>query len=139
MAQNNQPAHEVKFSIENQKVSAFDDKAKDKLKDLSKDYCLGLIKEASDYEKENRESGATATITDNIVLIAARKLKNKSYNSKKNWWKIILKIVSALSLAAIGFFFDTDKFSKDVGSIWLFLGVAVVAIITTTISFVKEV
>lgn len=128
---------EIKYEVDDSKVSSFTVEAKAKLIDHSRQHTLEIISEAEKVEASLHENGATSEITGNMIFQAARKIRN--YPIKKYKWVIVLlRIVSELLLFIAGCLFSQESFAKDPVQFYWFCGVFFVAAILTIALHFKE-
>lgn len=110
--------------------------AKERLIKQAEKHTLEIINEAERIEEASRENGAKIEITENTIFQAVRRSKTSSL--KKNWMKIVLKILSEVLLFIAGLLFNQDKFATDTIYFLVFTLVFMIALIITIIMHVKD-
>lgn len=128
---------EIKYDIDDKKISNFTEEAKSKLIQHSRQHTLEIISEAEKVEASLREDGAESEITGNMIFQAARKLRS-SPAKKSKFGRIIIKILSEFFLLFSGFLFSIEQFAANINQMYWFLAVFIIAVILTAITYVKE-
>ena len=128
---------EIKYDIDDAKLSCFTIDAKEKLKEHSCEPTIAIINEAEKIEESLREHGASPEITGSIVFQAIRAIKNRPIKKYK-WVVVLLRILSELLLFIAGCLFNQDNFAKDTTQFYWFCGVFFLATILTIALHFKE-
>ena len=127
---------EFKYTIDDSKIANMTSDAKERLIKQAEKHTLEIINEAERIEEASRENGAKIEITENTIFQAVRRSKTSSL--KKNWMKIVLKILSEVLLFIAGLLFNQDKFATDTIYFLVFTLVFMIALIITIIMHVKD-
>lgn len=115
----------------------FSGNAKDKVKEQVGQYAVELAKEAKLLEEAHREKGAKSEITSNIVMRAAT-VRRTVGPSRTPKWLVLCKIVSVVSSALSGFFFDTGGFQDKTALLIAFTISFATMCVSTVFIFIKE-
>lgn len=116
----------------------FSHNAKDKVKDRTINYAHELIKEANLIEEGQRQDGAKAEVTSNIVMQASLVKRTIGSNNKKPKWLIACRIISVISCLITGFFFDPNGYKDNLTMLIAFIISLSIACISTAVAIFKE-
>ncbi|MCW2405268.1 hypothetical protein M2336_001897 [Sphingobium sp. B1D7B] len=115
----------------------FSDPAKDGVKKAGEDFIKHVIAEANRLESSQNAGTGPVEITKGMVANAAL-IQRRSLGGKKTPLSHkVLRIVSTATTLLVGIMVDKDKM-QDTFYLVLFIMVIAVAIITTTVSIMKE-
>lgn len=128
---------EIKYDIDDSKISNFTEEAKSKLIEHSRQHTLEIISEAKKVEASLHENGAASEITGNMIFQAARIIRN-SPTKKFKWVVVVLKILSELLLFLAGCLFNQEIFATDPTLFWWFCVFFFPAVILTIALHFKE-
>lgn len=128
----------MEINIKDDLLVDFSGNAKDKLKERTVAYAEELIKEARLLEEGQREDGAKTEITSNIITRAAMVKRTIGIEKKEPTWLKICKIVSVISCAMAGFFFDPNGYTDKLAMLIAFIVFFAVACVSTVLMFIKE-
>lgn len=123
----------INIEIEDKKVINFSASAKNALEQKVTEYANEIVKEANLIEEGLRDDDAQREITSTIISQAVRKSKI-SVKKKPSASNVILRVVSALSLATIGFFYDPNGYANNLQKLYLFIAIIIIAAITTLLA-----
>lgn len=128
----------MEINIKEDLLVDFSGNAKDKLKERTIAYAEELIREARLLEEGQREDGAKTEITSNIITRAAMVKRTIGIEKKVPRWLKICKIVSVISCAMAGFFFDPNGYTDKLAMLIAFIIFFAIACISTVLMFIKE-
>ncbi len=128
----------MEINIKEDLLVDFSGNAKDKLKERTLVYAEELIREARLLEEGQREDGAKTEITSNIITRAAMVKRTVGIEQKVPRWLKICKIVSVISCAMAGFFFDPDGYTGKLAMLIAFIVFFAIACVSTVLMFIKE-
>lgn len=129
----------LSIDIDDRYLSNVSMSARECLTAYTEEYVVGILQEASGLEEGERQSGANSEITSNHIVQAVDIKKMRRHEKKKRTiGEKILRIVSIIFTACMGFLYDRKGFAENPIMLFFFLGVFLIAVVTTTISEIKE-
>ncbi|MGJ8698242.1 MAG: hypothetical protein ACSHYF_18115 [Verrucomicrobiaceae bacterium] len=108
-----------------------------KLKGATAEYATDLIEEANRIETGRNSAGGTPEVTRGMVNDAKVLLRRGLGVPKKSMGVKILRVIAAVLSLAVGIMYDETKLQSG-GYMALFVLVVAAAILTVTISTIKE-
>lgn len=128
----------MEVNIKEELLTDFSGNAKEKLQEQTMAYAQELIKEARLIEEAQREDGAKAEITSNIITRAAFVKRTLGTEKKVPWWLKLCKIISVISCTLTGFFFDPNGYNNHSAMLIAFIIAFAVACVSTVLMYAKE-
>lgn len=122
--------------VEDNRLQSLSEDAKIKLKDEVDVYINQVISEANLIEETLREKGAKKEITSTHIMQAVRK-GQRNIKKATPWYIKICKVVSPISLTALGALYDSSNALNNARGIW-FTIVLLISVITTILQYIKE-
>lgn len=127
----------MRISIDDNKLTNFSFSAKDELKKQINNYAELIIKESNLIEYGLREENTNPEITSTIVASASK--KSQIHTKKKNIpIRIIIKVLSWISMIFVGAFFDIEKCQSSTICLVVLIISIVIATGTSIIQIVWE-
>ncbi|MBN1169387.1 hypothetical protein JXA63_05895 [Candidatus Woesebacteria bacterium] len=127
----------MQIQIPDQDLKGFNEKAKEKLSEATTEFVSDLIEESNRLEASRNTTGDDPQITSSMVNDARVLLRRGLSLPKKGIGIKSLRVVSAILSLSAGMLYDTTKL-QDSGYMLLFIVVITAAILTVTISTIKE-
>jgi len=118
-------------------LKGFNEKAKSKLEEASKEFVNDLIEESNRLESSRNTSGDDPEITSSMVNDAIILIRRGLAQPKKNLLIKGLRVLAAVLSLLVGVLYDKTKL-QDSGYMFLFIAVITAAILTVTIATIKE-
>ncbi|WP_339122068.1 hypothetical protein [Fusobacterium nucleatum] len=128
----------LQIEIENIVIDNFSESAKTILKTEIKKYAENIVKEANLIEEGELENGIDIEITAKSVNNAVRKNKLNYKKKNKKISLTLIKIISTLSLATMGFFFQFDYPEELRWKQITFIVLLICASITTALNYTLD-
>lgn len=128
----------LQIEIENIVIDNFSESAKTILKTEIKKYAENIVKEANLIEEGELENGFDIEITAKSVNNAVRKNKLNYKKKNKKISLTLIKIISTLSLATMGFFFQLDYPEELRWKLITFIVLLICATITTVLNYTLD-
>ena len=125
------------FEFDDKNLAGLTESAKNALREHLNDYALAVVKEASLIEEGARAENAKREITATHVLHAATS-KKYAPSKKTRISTRVLKLASSISCLLVGLFFDSQGFQGQFGKMLVFILFLIIAIVTVTITTIKE-
>ena len=127
----------MQIQIPDQDLKGFNEKAKEKLSQATTEFISDLIEESNRLEASRNTTGDDPQITSSMVNDARVLLRRGLSLPKKGVGIKSLRVISAVLSLFAGMLYDTTKL-QDSGYMLLFIVVITAAILTVTISTIKE-
>lgn len=127
----------MEIDIPDDDLKGFNAKAKEKLDESAKEFVGDLIEESNRIESARNTSGNDPEITSSMVNDARVLIRRGLSQPKKNMNVRLLRVVAAILSLLVGMLYDSTKL-QDSGYMLLFIVVITAAILTVTISTIKE-
>ncbi|WP_152607704.1 hypothetical protein [Aeromonas hydrophila] len=125
------------INISNEDLNGFNEQAKAKLSEAATEFIGDLIEESNRLESSRNTSGNDPEITSSMVNDARILIRRGLAQPKENFGLKILRIAAAVLSLLVGVLYDSEKLQSG-GYMLLFIGVITAAILTVTISTIKE-
>lgn len=125
------------INISNEDLKGFNEQAKAKLSEAATEFIGDLIEESNRLESSRNTSGNDPEITSSMVNDARILIRRGLAQPKKDFGLKILRIAAAVLSLLVGVLYDSEKLQSG-GYMLLFIGVITAAILTVTISTIKE-
>ncbi|MCF5716794.1 hypothetical protein GS629_00415 [Aeromonas veronii] len=125
------------INISNEDLKGFNEQAKAKLAEAATEFIGDLIEESNRLESSRNTSGNEPEITSSMVNDARILIRRGLTQPKKDFGLKILRIAAAVLSLLVGVLYDSEKLQSG-GYMLLFIGVITAAILTVTISTIKE-
>jgi hypothetical protein len=127
----------MEIIIPDDDLKGFNEKAKSKLKEASKEFVNDLIEESNRLESSRNTSGDDPEITSSMVNDAIILIRRGLAQPKKNLLIKGLRVLAAVLSLLVGVLYDKTKL-QDSGYMFLFIAVITAAILTVTVATIKE-
>jgi hypothetical protein len=127
----------MQIDIPDGDLNGFNSKAKEKLDESAKEFVGDLIEESNRIESARNTSGNEPEITSSMVNDARVLIRRGLSQPKKNMNVRSIRVVAAILSLLVGMLYDSTKL-QDSGYMLLFIFVITAAILTVTISTIKE-
>ena len=127
----------IDIKIDESELAGFSIPAKDQLWDAVTEYSLSLIREANRIESSRNAGHGISEITSAMVNDAAVVQRQGLGPPRQSIFLKCVKIVAALSCAFSGYMFDPKALQERLYLV-VFIGMFSCAIVTVTISIMKE-
>ena len=124
--------------IEDKDTEGFNPQAKVELKKSVDEFAKDLVREANRIETSMNTTAKGPEITSSIVYDAKILLRHKLSKPKIGILNKILKIAASVSCLLVGIMYQADKLKNSTGYMVFFIILITVAIILTTITFIKD-
>ncbi|GLK67040.1 hypothetical protein GCM10008179_06780 [Hansschlegelia plantiphila] len=124
------------FQIAEDDLGGFTAPAREHLKKAVEQYAVDLIKEANRIEATRNSTDGTTEITQGMVNDAVSSQKQTFGSPKITIWPKILNAVSSALSFIVGMLYDPSSLTNQVNML-IFLGLAALTIIVTTISIMR--
>ncbi len=127
----------IDIRVDDADLAGFSDPAKDSVRKAGEEFIKHVINEANRLESGQNTSGGPVEITKAMVDNAAL-IQRHAIGSKKTPTNVkVLRIVSSVFALVVGFMYDEAKL-QNTGYLALFVVFIAAAILTTTLSTLKE-
>lgn len=127
----------MEIQISEDDLKGFNDKAKDKLSEAATEFIGDLIEESNRLESSRNTTGDDPEITSSMVNDARVLIRRGLAQPKKGIGLKIFRVAAAVLSLLVGVLYDSTKLQSG-GYMLLFIGVITAAILTVTISTIKE-
>lgn len=127
----------MEINIPDQDLSGFNQKAKDKLIEATKDFVSDLIEESNRLESTRNTAGDEPEIISSMVNDARVLIRRGLSQPKKSMGMKTLRVIAAALSLLVGILYDPTELQSS-GYMLLFIAVITAAILTVTISTIKE-
>jgi hypothetical protein len=124
--------------ISDDDLKGFSPQARENLKEAITDYATELIEEANRLEADRNATSGTPEVTRGMVTDANVSLRRGLGTPKKSWGLRVLRVVAAVLSLSVGFMYDQSKLQQSGGYLLLFILAVAAAILTVTITTLKE-
>lgn len=118
-------------------LEGFNEKAKKKLIEASEEFIRDLIEESNRIESARNSTSTDPEITSSMVNDATVLLRRGLSQPRKSIGIKSLRVVAAVLSLLVGILYDSTKLQNS-GYMLLFIGIITAAILTVTISIIKE-
>lgn len=125
------------IEISNDDLKGFNNQAKAKLSEAATEFIGDLIEESNRLESSRNTTGNDPEITSSMVNDARVLIRRGLTQPKMGMGLKILRIAAAVLSLLVGVLYDSEKLQSG-GYMLLFIGVITAAILTVTISMIKE-
>lgn len=125
------------IEISDNDLKGFNNQAKAKLSEAATEFIGDLIEESNRLESTRNTTGSDPEITSSMVNDARVLIRRGLAQPKKGMGLKILRIAAAVLSLLVGVLYDSEKLQSG-GYMLLFIGVITSAILTVTISTIKE-
>ncbi|MFY0668754.1 MAG: hypothetical protein JXQ95_12045 [Alteromonas stellipolaris] len=125
------------IKISENDLKGFNNQAKAKLSEATNEYIGDLIEESNRLESSRNTTGSDPEITSSMVNDARVLIRRGLTQPQKGMGLKILRVASAVLSLLVGVLYDSEKLQSG-GYMLLFIGVITAAILTVTISTIKE-
>lgn len=125
------------IEISNDKLKGFNDQAKVKLYEATNEFIDELIEESNRLESSHNTISNDPEVTSSMVNDAQMLIRRGLNQPKKGLGLKILRIAAAVLSLLVGVLYDSTKLQSG-GYMLIFIGVITAAILTVTISTIKE-
>lgn len=127
----------MNIEISDSSLKGFNDQAKAKLSEATFEFVEDLIEESNRLESSRNTTGNDPEITSSMVNDAQVLIRRGLTQPKKGLGLKILRIVAAVLSLLVGILYDSTKLQSG-GYMLIFIVVITAAILTVTISTIKE-
>ncbi|WP_455810150.1 hypothetical protein [Clostridium butyricum] len=128
----------IRIEVTDENLTYFSEGAREELKNHLENYSMEVIKETDRLEETIRNDSNTPEITRTIVKRAITNYKNSFTPSKKKNKQYLIKTISSLSIFFAGVACDFSSFKTNTVQLIIFLILALIATISTTIMYIRE-
>tara|TARA_R110000851_G_scaffold331929_1_gene506958 strand:+ start:3776 stop:4162 length:387 start_codon:yes stop_codon:yes gene_type:complete len=118
-------------------LKGFNDRAKGKLSEATTVFITDLIEESNRLESSRNTTGDEPEITSSMVNDAQVLIRRGLARPKRSTGIKILRVIAAVLSLLVGILYDSEKLQSGVYML-LFIAVITGAILTVTISTIKE-
>lgn len=125
------------IEISDNDLKGFNNQAKAKLSEAANEFIGDLIEESNRLESTRNTTGSDPEITSSMVNDARVLIRRGLAQPKKGMGLKMLRIAAAVLSLLVGVLYDSEKLQSG-GYMLLFIGVITSAILTVTISTIKE-
>lgn len=126
------------IQIADDDLKGFSAQARDRLKGAMTEFATDLIEEANRIEAGRNATSGTPEVTRGMVNDAKVSLRRGLGTPRKNWGLRILRVVAAVLSLCVGFMYDQTNLQQSGGYMLLFILAVSAAILTVTITTLKE-
>lgn len=127
----------MEIQISEVDLKGFNDRAKEKLSEAATAFIGDLIEESNRLESSRNTTGDEPEITSSMVNDAQILIRRGLAKPRKGFGLKVLRVAAAVLSLLVGVLYDTTKLQSG-GYMLLFIGVITAAILTVTISIIKE-
>lgn len=127
----------IHLKIDDVDVSGFSDPAKARLREAGENYILALIQEANRIEAGRNTGRGVPEVTQGMVSDAVIVQRQGLGSSPRTFWSKMVRVLAAVFSLIAGLMFDAQLMQSKL-YVGVFLFVVAVAIITVTVSILKE-
>ena len=126
----------IDIKISDDTLSGFSDEAQTRLRDATVEYATDLIEEANRIEAGSNSTNGPPEVTGAMVN-DARVVLRRGLAPKKSWGPKILQVMATVLSLAVGVMYDAVQL-REGGYLLLFIFVVAAAILTVTLSILRE-
>jgi hypothetical protein len=127
----------MQIVIMDEDLKGFNSKAKEKLDESAKEFVGDLVEESNRIESASNTSGNDPEITSSMVNDARVLIRRGLSQPKMSMSVRVLRVLAAISSLVVGILYDPARLQNS-GYMLLFIVVITAAILTVTISTIKE-
>ncbi|MHB8138384.1 MAG: hypothetical protein ACYDGO_08350 [Smithellaceae bacterium] len=127
----------MEIKVSDDVLKGFNDKAKDKLSEAATGFIDDLIEESNRLESSRNTTGDEPEITSSMVNDASILIRRGLAQPKKGIGLTILRVAAAVLPLLVGILYNSARL-QDGAYMLLFIGVVTAAILTVTISIIKD-
>lgn len=122
--------------IDDTKLEGFTQGAKDEMSKQILTFANEVVEEANRIESNYSENGDEPEIITAYIREAAR--SRMRFKNKKSLKNIVVHILSSISILFAGLLYDTDEFKSALWKLLIFIGILLIAGVSTTLVYVWE-
>ncbi len=127
----------MEITILEKDLKGFNEKAKEKLIEASKEFISDLIEESNRIESARNSTSNDPEVTSSMVNDAKVLIRRGIYKPKINIGVKLLRVAAAVFPLLVGILYDSTRLQNS-GYMLLFIIVITTAILIVTISIIKE-